>query len=917
MDIQQLRSWIFELYEPLENQRTYIVYDADRGNLLIDVPPFSERALRLIRGTGRSSLLLITNAARAADAHRYREALGVQVAAHEDDAAGVEGGPDLVLEDREQVRPDTVAVRARSQDGGATVVLVRKFGGVLVSGDLDLASEAARELLTLEFSAVLSSGRPPVWNAGRDDLLEQQRVLPRPPKRFGILLQPPWDRSYAGRLQDQMVANPLVPADATVGREAAMGGSTLVVARLTPQRMEQAPRPVPADRPAASSETVPEAATARRNRPRSFAEDWQAPSSPRPPTTLANPLADIQPREAAHRPRPVGARFRRFEVEELGALPNVDYIWGGIHLSPDGSEVAFAWNRGGTFEIYTAPLEGDRIIQLTQGGEKDRSVWPRWSPDGRWVAFLRDRGGDEAFDIWLVDRDGERERFLVGREGVMHREIAWSPDGGKLAFAANYEGPFGIHVADVGTGERRAVTDGRHDDFMPRWSPDGSEILFWSRRDAVRTNTDLYVVSAGGGDARRLAVRGGVDGEALDGQWSPDGTTIAFTTNVRGRYEIALASYRDGSVGGVQHLGATPFDDTAPRWRPDGRGIVYTRSEEDMLSLRRVFTISRADDPIADVPGTHFWQQVGPDSETVSFVFSGARNPADVHVRTPESIQSRPITSSLGSKIDPAALVEPAHVRYPGADGRAIPALLYVPHAEALRGEGPPPGVLYVHGGPTGQHYRWWDPVAQLLANRGFVVLAPNIRGSTGYGREFQEANRRDWGGKDLQDVVRGAEWLAGEGIADGRRLGIYGGSYGGYMTLMCLAMAPGRWAAGVSLVGVVSLRTLFDSTRGDLREYLLRELGDPAEEAAFYRDRSPLTHAARIAAPLLVLQGQNDPRVPPSEAEQLVAALKGARKTHEYHVYPDEGHGFRRTDNRVDALRRTLAWFERHLQPD
>lgn len=914
MDIQQLRSWIFELYEPLENERTYIVYDHERGNLLVDVPRFSERALRLIRGTGRSGLLLVTNAARARDAHRYREALGVQVAAHAEDAQAVEGGPDVVLEDRASIRPDAIVVRARGTGQGATVALLRKFGGVLFCGDLDLESEAASSLMPLEFSAVLSSRRPPIWNAGKDELLELQQVLPKPRKQFGIILQAPWDRSYAGRLQDQMKPNPLVPVEATVGREAAMGGSTLVVARLTAEKMRQAPRPVSAERAGATAE-APAAAGSGKRRPRSFEENWDAPASARPPTTLANPLADIQPAEASHRPRPLGDRFRRYEIDELGALPNVDYIWGGIDLSPDGSEVAFSWNRSGIFEIYAAPIEGDRIIQLTGGGERDRSVWPRWSPDGVWVAFLRDRAGDEAFDIWLVDRDGERERFLAGRDGVMHREIAWSPDGSRIACTANYEGRFGIHLIEVATGERRALTDGTHDDYGPRWSPDGREILFWSRRDSVRTNSDLYVVAVSGGEPGRLDARGGQDGEALDGQWSPEGDAIAFTTNVRGRYEIAVARYRGGALTGVQHLGATPFDDTSPHWRPDGRGIVYARNQDASVSLRRIFTVSRADDPVADVPGTHFWGQVAPDSESVAYVYSGARAPADVHARPAGAVSPHALTSSLGDRIDPQVLVEPAHVRYPGADGRKIPALLYVPHAEAVHGEGPPPGVLYVHGGPTGQHYRWWDALPQVLANRGYAVLAPNIRGSTGYGREFQEANRRDWGGRDLEDVVRGAEWLAGEGIAQGRRLGIYGGSYGGYMALMCLAMAPGRWAAGVSVVGVVSLRTLFDSTRGDLREYLLRELGDPAEEADFYRDRSPLTHAGRIAAPLLVLQGQNDPRVPLAEAEQLVAALKSARKTYDYHVYPDEGHGFRRRENRVDALRRTIDWFDRHLQ--
>src|SRR6266545_3599557 len=223
VDIHQLRSWIFELYAPLENERQYVVYDAARGNLLIDLPEFAPRPLRLIEGIGRASLLVATNAARAQAAQRYREALGVRIAAHADDAANIPGGADVVLSDDEMVRPDARAIRVRGSGGqGATVLLLRKAGGVLVCGDLDLASEAARQLEALEFSAVLSARRPPMWNAGRDALLQLQRDLPKARKQFGILLPPPWDHAYRGRLEDKMTDHdPIVPVGETSAREAA------------------------------------------------------------------------------------------------------------------------------------------------------------------------------------------------------------------------------------------------------------------------------------------------------------------------------------------------------------------------------------------------------------------------------------------------------------------------------------------------------------------------------------------------------------------------------------------------------------------------------------------------------------------------------------------------------------------------
>ena len=914
MDIHQLRSWIFELYEPLENERQYIVYDEQRGNLLIDAPPFSQRALRLVRGAGPASLLVATNAARAKDAGKYREALGLQVAVHADDANAIQGGPDLVLGDDELIRPDARALRVHANGEGATVVLLRKAGGVLVCGDLDLASDAARALLPLNFSAVLSARRSPMWNAGKDNLLTLQDELPKPRKQFGILLQAPWDREYKGRLEDKLVPHdPIVPREVTAPREAAMGPETLVVATAARELVERPRRPVQrAGLPPRPVTAAGETSTSKR--PKSFAEDWDARGTARPPTTIANPATDIQPAPPAAAPRSIGDRYRRLSVEELAGVPYVDYQWGGIDLSPDGSEVAFSWNRSGTFEIFSAPLAGERIFQLT--GANERSVWPRWSPDAKQLAFLRDRGGDEHFDIWLVDRDGERERNLTKEPGVTHRDISWSPDGTKLAYVANAGAKgFAVHVVDVTTGAMRALTDGAKDDLQPQWSPDGSLLLFWSRRDDVRTNADLFVVAATGGDATRLETRSGKDGESLDPRWSPDGTRISFTTDTRGRQEIAVATYAEREIRRIEHMTESIHDEYGAVWRPDGRALAYLHNEDAAVSLRRVFAVSHADHAVSDVPGMHAFPDIGPDSDTTAFLFSSPSRPWDVYVTRERAIEARAITRSLPATIDPATLVEPSHVRYPGAGDEDVPALLFLPYAEALRGEKIPPAIVNIHGGPTSQHHREWNVATQVFVNAGFVVLEPNPRGSLGYGKKWREGNRRDWGGKDLEDVARGAGWLGDQKLADPERIGVYGQSYGGYLTLMSLALRPDRFAAGVSVVGIVSWKTMVETTRGDLREYLVRELGDPAKDADLYRDRSPLTHASKIRAPLLILQGENDPRVPRTEAEQVVKALRDSGKPHEYHAYPGEGHGFRTTENRIDALRRALDWFDRHLR--
>ena len=834
-----------------------------------------------------------------------------------------------MLKTEELVRPDAQVIRVGDDGDGATVVLGRKAGGVLFCGDLDLGSDAARGLTALQFSAVLSARRPPMWNAGRDTLLFLQRELPQPKKRFGILLQAPWDRAYKGRLEDQMKPNPLiVPPDETSAREAAMGPDTLVVAQQVRERTEAAPRPArgaaakapAADAAAGRGEKAPAAdAAASRGekqtaRPRSFAEDWGAKGSVAPPTTVANPPADLMPSAVRFRPVPLGQDFTRLDAAVLGGMPTVDFVWGGIDLSPDGSEVAFAWNQTGAYELYLAPLAGDKIIQLTEADT--RSVSPRWSPDGTQIAFLRDAGGTERLSIWTVDRDGEHERKITSDDDATHRDIEWSPDGRSIACVANIGGKrFSVELFDAATGQRREVTDGAFEDARPRFSPDGTLILFESWRTGSRIEADFYLVPASGGSAVKLETRDGKSGDSQLARWSPDGRTIAFTSSARGRREIALIDLDGTAATRLRYLTENPFDESDPVWRPDARGVVYLQDKDAARTVHRVFAASRAATPVADLPGMYEWPQVGPDSETVAMTFGSARRPTDVWVRDGDQVTLRQITDSLGGKLDPRVLVEPAHVRYPAADGREVPALLYVPHAEAVAG-GTPGAVMYVHGGPTGQHYRGWDPTPQLLANRGLVVLAPNVRGSTGYGREWQELNRRDWGGGDLADVLAGVDWLVKERIADPKRIGITGGSYGGYMTLYALARHPDRFAAGVSVVGVVSWKTLFETTRGDLREYLIRELGDATKDPQLYSDRSPITHAKNIRAALLVLQGANDPRVPKSEALQIVEALKANGAPHQYHEYPDEGHGFARLENRIDSLRRTVDWLTQYLTP-
>ena len=294
---------------------------------------------------------------------------------------------------------------------------------------------------------------------------------------------------------------------------------------------------------------------AKRERPRAFAEDWKTEGTPRPPTTIANPLGGVD------------LSLQPLTPDEVAGARGV-VREGGIDLSPDGHEVAFAWEREGATEIYTAPLEGDRIIQLTRADA--RSVAPRWSRDGHWVAFTR--GGA----LWVVDRDGENEHAVVAGDPP----VGLSPEG------------------------------------TPQWEED---------------------------TASPLLDRAGIAHVGL-ASWSPDRSAIAYTTRVDGRTKIAFADVRDGAVARTEVLGTgMPFDDEGPVWRADGRGVAYLRHEHGNVALRRIFTISHADDGIIDTPGWVFSPRLAPDSETAVAILVD-RLGADVVVRPKGAIQIQRLT---------------------------------------------------------------------------------------------------------------------------------------------------------------------------------------------------------------------------------------------------------------------------------
>jgi dipeptidyl aminopeptidase/acylaminoacyl peptidase len=582
-------------------------------------------------------------------------------------------------------------------------------------------------------------------------------------------------------------------------------------------------------------------------------------------------------------------------------------------LTPDGARVLFVSNISGQFNLWSVAVEGGWPEQLT--AFTDRSVRAvSVAPDGT-ILFTADRDGDEFTQLFRIPAGGGWPEQLTDLEQVQHFVFsgAWSPDGRQFAFSANSRRPQDgeVFLWD-GSGEPRYLFGEGMYAFGGGFSPDGRKLQAVDFRG--NTDTSVYVLDAESGEAVELTPHEG-DVKFLPGPWAADGSGCYLLTD-EGREFQGLA---------FQHLepGRREWVETPERdvdelaGAADGRLLAWVENE-DGWSRVRVRDLERgADLPEPRLPkGTSSVLGSGlalsRDGSRLALVWDQPGRPPELYVVDTATGDARTVTESRLGGLRSLRLREPELVGYPSFDGREIPAWLYRPE-----GGGRAPFVLAIHGGPEAQERPVYRPVFQYLLSRGIGVLATNIRGSTGYGKAYQKLIHHDWGGGDLEDWRRAAEWLRAQEFVDGDRLGVYGGSYGGFATLTCTTRLPEYWTAAVDVFGPSNLVTFARAVPPQWLRFMAQWVGDPETEQEFLLERSPITYVDQVRAPLLVLQGAKDPRVVQSESDQMVERLRELGREVEYVVFEDEGHGFTRYANELRASRLACEWLERHLAPE
>ena len=576
-----------------------------------------------------------------------------------------------------------------------------------------------------------------------------------------------------------------------------------------------------------------------------------------------------------------------------------------VAVSPDGATVAYSTNDGGQYNIWLRPVSGGDHTQITWF--TDRSVRAlAWSPTGETLAFAADQDGDEQYQIYLVDAAGGEQRRLSSADDRQYELTGtpFSPDGKTLVYAANDrdESVQDILIHDLTIDSIRRVESipGEFAEAVGV-SPDGR----WLLADITRTNTDadsaILDLSDPDSELRNMTAH---DGEALfvPVGWLPDSSGFYLLSDDNAEFQsLAMCS-----LGGrVSTLVFPDWDVERLVQTPDGSTVAWVINEAG-TSIPYVLRLDPASPvwgagALVDIPeGVLGACAITPDGGTIVGLFGTGARPNELVAIDIVSGAVSYLTESLPPALTEISPIAPEAVDYLTHDDRRTPAWRYRP-----AGPGKHPMVLSIHGGPEAQEraeYMYSGLYQFLLAN-GIGVFAPNARGSTGYGVSYQKLIHRDWGGAELGDFEHAISYLRSLDWVDADRIAVFGGSFGGFATLSCVSRLPLLFAAGVSVVGPSNLVTFVKSVPPTWRPLMASWVGDPEDDFDMLMERSPITYVDQITAPLMVIQGANDPRVAKAESDQIVEALRRRGVDVRYDVYPDEGHGFTKRSNEIKAI--------------
>lgn len=594
------------------------------------------------------------------------------------------------------------------------------------------------------------------------------------------------------------------------------------------------------------------------------------------------------------------------DLAQLLKVPQVDRTL-PFDISPDGTTAIFSWNKSGTWELWTLALDGDPSSNpvLVSTGLDGSKFNPRFSADGLQAAFALDPDGSEAFQICVHDLDTHATVNLTPDIAHAYRpKFSWSPDGKNLAVISDMKGQFAAYLLPLNGDPVRLLKNVFHPCRDAIWSPDGQWIALESEAPAGKTNIFLIPINRPYKGPKARTIQVSLDDKPVNaGQpaWSPDSKQLAFSMlDVEWR-KIALL---DIETQQMTWLTEGSGDDLQPAWSQDGTSLAWVHSEGAATRIK----VRRESGQIEEQwigKGVHAFPKFTPQG--LAILYEDPQHPCDLWSLQDQKTFNQ-LTRSLSQDSEQMDSQAPIEICYPSLDGIQVPALLY----QAQNSKG---AVILIHDGPN-QHMQFtWQPLIHHLVLRGYTVLAPNYRGSSGYGNKWREASRYNMGGVDMEDCCAAADFLLEHGLAQPGRIAISGRGHGGYLTMACLTQHPSLFAAGSAAAPFVNWLKLHKRSRDDFQYWNIESMGYPEEFQDLWRERSPYFFLDKITPPVQLIHGGRDGRYPVSESQDAHDTLVKLGKKVDLHIYPHEGHAFSRIETVIDAELKRMDFLIRALE--
>ena len=582
----------------------------------------------------------------------------------------------------------------------------------------------------------------------------------------------------------------------------------------------------------------------------------------------------------------------------------------GSSFSADEQKILFTSNKSGVYNAYTVNVKTGKTEQITNS-EKSAMYSISFFPEDDRAFIESDNEGDEIYHIFLREKDGTMKDITpdsIARSSFYR----WYHDNSAFLYGSNKRNPkfMDIYEMNIETFEQKIIYENNKGYRLGAISQDKKLLAF--SKTIIKQNSNMYLYNR---DTKEMKIlsdhEGNINFRPIE--FSSDNKFLYYKTDKDSEF-MYIMKYNI-ETGESEKVYSDNWDIDYAYHSYNSKYYVVGINK-DAKTVVKIFDKENKEIKFPEFESASITSvKIAKSEKYMTFYVSASNSTSNLYFYNFETAEYKQLTNTMNPEIDKNDLVSAEVIRYKSFDGLEIPAILYKPHIATKRNK--VPAMLYIHGGPGGQSTLGYSSQIQYLVNHGYAIIAVNNRGSGGYGKTFEEADDMKHGEDDLQDCIYAKQYLASVGWVDTAKIGIMGGSYGGYMVAAALSFTPDEFAVGVNIFGVTNwLRTLKNIPPWweDFRQALYKEIGNPETDSAYLYKISPLFHAKNITKPLMVLQGANDPRVLKVESDELVAAAKSNGAIVEYVVFEDEGHGFRKKENEIEANEKILKFLDKYL---